>query len=299
MYADRRPRLRGQALVELLVALVALVPLYFGVIWLAKVIDLRQSTIAAARTLAFECTVRPDACTDGAPDPVLAAETRRRFFSAHRFGIASNEAAAGAVSGETGRASWSDRDGRPLLERFEDVSVAVGREGFDSPLAFAGSAGERVFPGAVRVLSGLGGPGRFGLDLQGGFVSATVQAQVSASRPSDGWVARLRAVPLTLRARLAVLTDPWNGSGPYGPEPDTVETRVAAGAALPVIEPAIDAGWLAVRGLLAIADALGLESAAGALRWHDTDVDRVPPDRLPAGGAATPAPPARFEADRP
>jgi len=299
MCADRPPRIGGQALVELLLALVALVPLYFGVIWLAKLIDLRQSTIATARTLAFECTVRPAACSDGAPDPALAAESRRRFFAAHRFGIDSGAGASGAVGRDTGRASWSDRDGRPLLERYEDITVAVGRERFDSPLAFAGSAGERVFPGAVRVLSELGGPGRFGLELQAGFVVATVQAQVSASRPPDGWVARLRSEPLTMRSRLAVLTDAWNASGPYGREPGTVETRVAAGAALPLIEPAVDVGWLAVRGLLAVADLLGLESAAGELRWHRTDGDQVPPDRLPGVGARAPPMPAPSEDDRP
>jgi len=291
-------RQRGQALVEMLVALVALVPLFFGTIWIAKLVDLRQSTIAAARTLAFECTVRPAACADGAPDPALAAETRRRFFAAHGRVIASDDAAAGPVTAGVGRSTWTDRDARPLLERFEDVTLNSGRERFDSPLAFAGSSAERVFPGAVRVISDLAGPGRFGLDLQGGFVTASVQARVSASRPRGGWVAGLRSEPLTVRARLAVLTDAWNASGPYGPAADSVESRVEAGAALPWIEPGIDIGWLAVRGLLAVADAIGLESTAGELRWRETDVDRVPPDRLGAGGAAAPPPPAVAD-DRP
>ena len=292
MCADRR-RARGQALVETLVAMIAVLPLLFGVAWVAKLVDLQQSTQQAARALAFECTVRPAACTPDGAD-AFSGETRRRFFAAHRFGIRSADEAAGPAGADERRASWVDRRGRPLLERFEDVDAGIAHERFDSPLAFAGGAGDRAFPGAVRVLSELAGPGRFGLELQGGLVDARVRARTARDGPADGWVARMSPVPLTLRANVALLVDAWNASGPYGPEPDTVETRVASGAELPLVDPLIDAGWLAVRGLLAVAGALRIEPAARDLRWHETDVDLVPPDRLPG-----PPRPAADVADRP
>lgn len=287
----RRARAHGQALVELLVALIALLPLFFGMAWLAKVLDLQQATIAGARALAFECTVRLDACRDADGHPELAVETRRRFFAAHRFGLRSDDAAAGEPGVAERNAMWVDRSGNALLERFEDVTVSVGPARFDSPLAFA--AGQ----GAADLVSRLGGPGRFGLQLGGGFVEARVETVVSRSAPADGWVARLMSMPLSLGARLTVLTDAWNASGPYGEAADSVETRVAAGARLPVADPLIDAGWLGVRGLLAVADFLQVEPSASSLRWHEVDVDLVPPDRL--GGGAAPAVPIERLPDRP
>ncbi len=287
----RRARAHGQALVELLVALIALLPLFFGMAWLAKVLDLQQATIAGARALAFECTVRLDACRDANGHPELAVETRRRFFAAHRLGLRSDDAAAGVPGVAERNAMWVDRSGTALLERFEDVTVSVGPARFDSPLAFA--AGQ----GAADLVSRLGGPGRFGLQLDGGFVEARVETVVSRSAPADGWVARLMSMPLSLGARLTVLTDAWNASGPYGEAADSVETRVAAGARLPAADPLIDAGWLGVRGLLAVADFLQVEPSASSLRWHEVDVDLVPPDRL--GGGTAPAVPIDPLPDRP
>jgi hypothetical protein len=273
-------RTGGQAIVEMLVALVAIVPLYFGVAWLAKVLDMRQATIAAARAVAFECTVRPRACVDAGGHADLAHEVRHRFFARHDIALRSDAVAAGPVGAGAGNAFWTDREGRPMLERFDDVQVSVARVSFDSPLAFAGGQGDRAFPGAVRLLSELGGPGRFGLAIEDGFLDARVRARVSPSRPRDGWVSRLTGMPLTLDAHLAILTDAWTASGPYGPQRDSVETRVEAGARVPGIDTVVAAGWLPVRGLLATGAFLGFESRAGELRWHEIDVDLVPPDRL-------------------
>lgn len=269
-----RSALRGQALVELLVAMLALLPLYFGIVWVAKVLDMRQSTIAAARTLAFECTVRPAECAAPHTHPALAAETRRRHFSGHEAGIRSDDRDGGERE-----AFWVDRRREPLLERLEDVTIAVLGVRFDSPLAFAGGMGG-AFSGAVRTLSERAGPGRFGLEIDGGFVEARVVARVASGRPDDGWIRRLTAMPLALSARTAILTDAWNASGPYGDAADSVESRVAAGRRVPGLQPAIDAGWLPVRGLLAVGAALGFESRAERLRWNEIDVDLVPPDRL-------------------
>jgi hypothetical protein len=283
MCADRSAQ-RGQAIVELLVAMLALVPLYFGVVWVAKVLDVQQATVSAARALAFECSARPSACADPAARPELAADTRSRFFSSHRLGIRSD----GGGPTEP-NAFWTDRRGDALLERPDDVTVDVAPGRFDSPLGFAGGLGDG-FPAAVRTLSELGGPGRFGLEIEGGLLEARVQARLARSRPGDGWVRSLTAIPMSMSARTAILTDAWNASGPYGDAPDSVETRVSEGSRLPGVQAAIDAGWLPVRGLLAIGAALGLESRASELRWREIDVDLVPADRL--GRVAQPGPAA-------
>ena len=292
-------RCRGQAIVETLVAMIALVPLYFGIAWVAKVIDARQATLATARALAFECTVRPEACRGGDRMAILAGELRHRFFAAPSAGLRSGEAAAGATDGPDGPPRWRDRTGAPLLTRFEDVSVGVESLRFDTPLAFAAGQGDRSFPGALRTLSELGGPGRFGLALEAGLLRARVTTRLSRHRPEDGWVASLIARPLTLDAGLAILTDTWDASGPYGPAADSVETRVGHGSRLPAVEHAIAAGWLPVRGLLSVAEAIGLESAAAAFRWHEIDVDLVPGDRLGATPDIRPVGPADPVFERP
>jgi hypothetical protein len=303
MCAERRCRAPGQALVEVLVALSAIVPLLFGVAWLAKVLDARQATIAAARMLAFECTVRAEACGDPGAHAELAREVRRRVFSRHEVALRSDDVAAGQVGAGQGRALWTDRGGRPLLERFEDVDVAVVPLRFDSPGASAAGEGDRMIPGALRLLAERAGPGRFGLDLAGGLFDARVQARLSRTAPTDGFVARLAAMPITLDERLPILTDAWTASTPYGPAADSVETRVDAGARVPLVETAIAAGWLPVRGLLAVGDMLGFESRAGALRWHRIDVDLVPPDRIGTSTAGPmppdPAPIDAVPTDRP
>lgn len=274
--------------------MIALLPLYFGVVWVAKVIDARQATLAASRALAFECTVRPDACRDAAGSAVVAGELRRRFFGAPSAGLRSDESAAGPTDGADGPPRWRDRTGTPLLERFEDVSIGIEALRFDSPLAFAGGQGERVIPGALRLLSELGGPDRFGLSLDAGLLRARVTTRLSRHRPEDAWLASLVGRPLTLEAGLAILTDAWDASGPYGPAADSVASRVGAGSRLPGLESAIAAGWLPVRGLLSVAAGIGLESAATAFRWHEIDVDLVPVDRigaLPDHRPATPVDP--------
>ena len=272
--------LKGQALIELLIALVAVLPLYFGVTWLARVLDMQQANIAAARQLAFECTVRPSFCTDAQSQAELAGELRRRVFSAEHFGIQSGETASGLAHPDERKTLWVDRRGDALLERFEDVSFEVSSERFNTPFAFAGGQGDRAFPGAVKTLSELAGPGRFGLTLDGGFIRAQVATQVSRSQSADGWTSRLLSMPLTLRSHLIVLTDAWNASTPYGSAPDSVQSRVEAGARVPVVEPALRAAWLPVRAVLSTAAFLGLESSARQFDPYSIDVDRVPADRL-------------------
>lgn len=295
MCSDRGGRrCGGQALVELLVAALALVPLYFGIAWLGKVLDAQQATISAARSLAFECTVRPGACSEADGQDLLAAETRRRFFSSHRFGLRSDDAAGGVPMPGERRALWTERSGAPLLERYEDVTVSVAPARFDSPLAFAGGVGGRAVRDAVGLLSEVAGPGRFGLPIDGGLVDARVDATLSRSRGAGDWLVRLIGMPVALQAHLTLLTDAWNASGPRG-DADSVETRVLAGARPPAVDAAIEAAWWPARGLLSVASALGLEPAADAFRWHEVDMDRVPPDRLGVPEPEFPSVPVRAD----
>lgn len=288
-------RVSGQALIELAVSMATLMAIYFGIAWLGRIQDMRLANIAAARQLAFECTVRSRACSEQTDRDLLAGEIRLRAFGSERLGIRSGEHPSSAAPDAQGRALWVDRTGSPLLERFEDVAISVASERFNTPFAFVGSQGDRAFPGAVRLLSDLGGPGRFGLEMGAGLVRAQVQTHISASRAVDGWVHSLTGMPLLLTNHLVVLTDAWNASGPSGSVADSVSTRVDAGARVPLIEPALRAAWLPVRTLAATAGFLGFESSARRFDPYSIDVDVVPADRL--GHPSVPAPEPVPDAD--
>jgi hypothetical protein len=266
---------RGQALVEFLVAMMVLIPLFFGMGWVAKILDIQAATHQAARDLAFECAQIGASCPSMVVPTLMQPVLQRRHFSDQ------SPERDGAASKARLPVFWQDRRGAPLLEHFDDVAISLERQHFNSPLAFARGQEAQALPGAVSLLSDLGGPGRFELDIQGGLFRAQVQTAIARGASRTGWLSELTAMPIQAHSRVAILVDSWSASRPYGPLADSVETRVRAGMRLPtVVERSLNAAWLPVRGVLVVADWLGLESRGGDLRWHEVDVDLLPPDRL-------------------
>ena len=274
-------RQRGQALAETLVAALALVPLALLVVLLGKYQAMQGATIAASRTLAFECTVRASACADVAGHPALADELRRRHFARADRELMTGDALPAGVSGPERHALFADRRNRPLLESWADVGAAVEPVHFDAGVSTALGRGGSLVSGAADLLSRAAGPERFGLDASGGMVDARVQARVSPSRAGNERFAVLDAMPLTFRARTAILGDPWNASGPYGAAPHSVQSRVQRGSRLdPVRETAFDLGFQLTKWSLGLMGAISLESTAREFRHREVDVDRVPADRV-------------------
>jgi len=76
---------RGQALVEFLVAMMVLIPLFFGMGWVAKILDIQAATHQAARDLAFECAQIGASCPSMVVptlmQPVLRSESGARWGS--------------------------------------------------------------------------------------------------------------------------------------------------------------------------------------------------------------------------
>jgi hypothetical protein len=257
-----RSRQNGQSLIEALVGLIALIPLLFGAIWLARVIDLQQATVSAAREAAFECTVLPVGCPSG---PVTDPLSLQAFSQ------------GSAVL-------WHDRQGRPTLPNAESLAVRWETLRFNTPLAFAGGTASQSVPGAVNLLSNLAGPGRFGLPIDSGLSRAHVSVPLPGSPFSvaelPGGIQSTLANGLRLEARLAILSDDWMARAPEGAAPDTVRSRIEAGQRVPGVDEAVRVGWWPVRGLLQLAAWVGLESSAEGFNPYFIDVDRVPPDRL-------------------
>jgi hypothetical protein len=271
-------RQRGQALVETLVAAVVLVPLAVLVVLLGKFQAMQQATIAASRTLAFECTVRPRACADAASHAALTDQIRRRHFGRIDREILSGDVLSDAAPPQERNALWTDRLGKPLLERFSDVSASLASPRFD---AGRSTAIGRASGAIAAILDRLAGPARFGLSIDGGMAQARVQMRVSPSQAGNEQLVRLESLPLTMQSRAAVLTDAWNASGPYGNAAHRVEARVGQGSSIdPLHETEIALGYQLTRWTLALMDLAGLEPEASSFRPQWIDVDLVPPDRI-------------------
>lgn len=281
MCAERRAacsRQRGQALVEAVVAALALVPLALLVVMLGKYQAMQQATIAASRTLAFECTVRPQACSDAAAHADLVEEVRRRHYGRIDREILTHDVIADPAPVAERNALWVDRRGVSLLERYADVGATLSSPRFD---AGRSTAIGRAASGAANLLDRVAGPARFGLSLTGGLVQAGVHAHVSPSEAGNERFTRLDSLPLTLRERTAVLTDAWQASGPYGSEAHRVASRVSQGSRLDALAEARFAlGYQLTLWSIGLMHAAGLEPAASSFRPYHVDVDRVPPDRI-------------------
>jgi len=302
-------RMRGQALVETLVVAIALVPLAVLVVLLGKYQTIQSATVAASRSLAFDCAARPQQCTDAAASAWLVESLRVRHFTRPDRALFSGERVAadgGAAAGASGAGAsaaaaasgagpvgidrhplWRDRAGRPLLERLADVGGTVSTQHFGAGVGTAsGRAASADLSGiggaaaAVQVLDQLAGPARFGLAIDGGLLNARVQVAVAPSHAANVGFARLDPLAAPMRARTAILTDAWQASGPQGGAA-SVAARVDAGARLDALREArLTVGYQLTRWAIDLMGALGLEPSAPDFRYHQADPDAVPADRI-------------------
>ena len=257
---------RGQALVEALVGGAVLATCAAIVILLAKYQSLSTAANAAARVAAFDCAAYPGYCAH-AGAAGTAASIRSAYFEP-------------ATDHATGLSFWTTREGAPLLQSPADARVEVALEPFDGPLGVIGGMAGRVGGSALALASELAGPGRFGLDIRGGLTRTEVNVAVLADRQSSAESNLLEGLPLTLGARVAVLADHWNASGPSG-DPLSVEARVDQGKRLPgLLEDAIGLAYAPTLLFMRAMDAAGLEPHADAFDRHALDVDLVPHDRV-------------------
>jgi hypothetical protein len=197
-------RQHGQSMIEFIVATAVVVPLFLLVPLLGKYLDIKQTSIAASRKLAFECTVRYEDCGALNANPSLADEIRMRFYTGNSTDVLSNDRpAADVIDNGEGSPLWVDRQNRPLLERFSDVGIRTDASNIDP-----GVAGVANVPG-IDV-----GPGRFGLDLRRGLYDARVQVRLGRERGGSNFLDQLDSLALTMQFHTAILTDAWAARGP-------------------------------------------------------------------------------------
>lgn len=210
---ESRGSLRGQALAETLVAMIALIPLFFGLMFIGKVASVQSSTVAASRALAFECANRIDDCARR--DQSLADEVRRRHFTAKDGEPLSPDAPAVQLPQAEQIQHWTDRDRDPLLNPATDVGIAIEADRFneaehiDEKFSAIGLGPAGRFAGRASEFIG---PAKFGLELDAGLIKAEVQALVAKDAPTQ-FDHRMKSIALPVRARTAILIDTWGASG--------------------------------------------------------------------------------------
>jgi hypothetical protein len=249
-------RLRGQALVELLVASAALVPLVVGIVLVGRLQDVRTAVVQSARYAAFGQALGEASTAD------VQSEVRARFFG-------HPEHAPRAADRRDDRAGanphWVDvLRPVPMIREPADVTVRLANR---PPPGAAARAMSSTVAGVDRITALTGGT--FGLERRG-YVGAEVDVRLAAL-PS---LARREARPLSLHARAAVLGRDWSAAGP-------AETAVRASALVPT------SPLRRVRPVIApLAWALSLlEPALRELCLAPVDPELVPFDRLGPPGS--------------
>jgi hypothetical protein len=280
----RIPTESGQALSEVLVITLALVPMVYLGTWVAKVADMQLSIGAAARKVAFECTRRVTSCYNLDTNSDIVDATRIHQFGAYGHQVSSHAIAQDDSLATKKNPLWVDHKGLPLLAQFSDVSGSIEKENFNATAAILNSqkATDSAKTG-LDLISNLAGPGHFGFDTFGGFIKANIQVKIASKHLALGQGGRLDPFALTARRQVAILTDQWNASGADNGRSDSTAARVGQGKLLPIVGSASESALKAAYGLtivnMNVARTLMLEPNANKFKFHEVDVSLVPPDR--------------------
>ncbi len=186
--APSHVHVRGQALAEFAVALLALSPLWLLVPMVGKYADVAQTTEIASRYVAFEALAH-DPLNGELHDDRVSADTARRFFSRSDVPIRTGEDPSNAV-GERNML-WSDHAGNPLLLDLTRDIAAKTKAGTRDP-----------FPGARAWWHAL--------DLRDrNLITGSVQVQL-AHLPQ---LPPFDALNLRMSRQTALLVDDWSALG--------------------------------------------------------------------------------------
>lgn len=233
---------QGQAMTETLVMMLGLLPFFIAIPLLAKYQDMRQATLAASRTAAFECSVHFEHCHEQASTDEIANHIRRRHFSEVRMGVRSHDGVDDSRMAEQRNPFWTDRAGKPMLASFADVKLDITRERMDAYDEMkAHNVPQLRISQLAQTFSELTGPDRFGMPLSDGLVTAKVQASTALD---DSWLKHLPADftnRLNFNERTVVLVDGWHASSAKGSEARSTASRVEAGRQLPSVRHVMQA----------------------------------------------------------
>jgi hypothetical protein len=314
----------GQSMTEFLIcASFALVPLFLGISLLAKYIDIKQTTIQAARYEAWEYTVwyADNGETTGnftaVPQPIKSTaltqnETRQRFFLGSGNGvtptaITSTDSTTGWSPG-TANPLWTDHTGQPLYAGINGASENLNSSADTPTIPIIGDVMDILFNiidagfSAVSSLMKFAGSsvGFTAINTEGN-AEATVSMQVAVNPTFVANYTNLEGTPgtsdeltggtLDFSTSASVLSDAWNAGGVAhtynqagGAVPTTLLNQLIT--AIPGLETAVNAAAL-LAPEMRLCNPGGIWGAddKGSLWLGYLDIDAVHPDRLAADPA--------------
>lgn len=201
---------RGQATAEtVIVSLFFLVPFFLMILLVGKFIDMRSTTLQAARYTAFERTVysasgnERDATMARLTDVQLANAVKMRFFSGNVTAI--TQAQNDSVSAFANNPLWVDQGGNQLVGNATAITATA--TGAAEPGSFATDAALDVTLQPLRNLVGAG----FALTLDK-YYTASVAVQPKMPVGPVDYVALLGNAPLAFSARTTLLADGWSAT---------------------------------------------------------------------------------------
>lgn len=189
---------RGQAMTEFVVALLALLPIVLGVIYLGKYEDMKYSTVQASRYAAFERVFDPSAAHKSST--VLAEETRERFFVdptlRNSGAVAFQDSSTGLQTAGTLAKNWFGTGSEPLVQNnYEGIQVTLNSS---------------QASGAIAKVDSL----VVDLNYKGSIQDPGIQkAQVQVPLVTPSIFSDLAGKNLTLSTATAVLADGYNSAG--------------------------------------------------------------------------------------
>lgn len=283
---------RGQAMIEFLISLIALVPLFFAIAMLGKYLDIKSATIQGARYAAWERTVWFGDSNSGRSnqkdDAKVQNEMRERIFSAPGTVMLQDDGAARTQQRALANAVWSDYKNAPMLPSYTDTTATLSNK------AQGGVAGaiNVLFAGvsAASSIGEIGSDNEFKLN-QNGLYTARIQVNVTQppkllrglSGTATTWVGNTTA-PMTFGAGSGptygtnvLLADAWSASGPDWSNDKAGVTAQVSGL-VPTSWPVVK---LATAALLLKPFIDGISAAGVTMKPGKIDSTIIPPDRVP------------------
>lgn len=270
---------RGQALIETLVFAFIAAVLLIGVLALGRLQAIQSSTIGAARAYAFECRFEQAECDDPHRAAQLSDAIRTRHFgdTTSQYAKTTVRPANPHTADATDR-FWVNADRTPMVRARSSIAFSSRSQPLDAGANVAATA-ERA-ASVVQALQLPVGPQQFGLDARQGLRVSSVEVPVALALWPSQQGAGSGGLSLRVKARLALVGNEWNASQSFGDTPDSVQSRVERGSRLDSFrEGTLDAGYAVTRGMLRVADAIGLEPGAAGLTEHRLDISIIPGDR--------------------
>ena len=262
---------RGQAMTEFVIgAVLFLMPVFLIVAVLGKYLDVKSSTIQAARYVAWERTIWYGGSTasvswpsQSKTDGEIQNEVRRRIFS-ENSAISNTDKSATSFSGGGSKVLWKNRNGTTMLSNYGDVTAAVTNE--DTP----GIAND-ILNLAITVADALG---PFTLEMKGlftGQVSASVSVE-PINMSLDG-TQSFNPGTLAFTDKNVILSNTWSANGK-----DHVHQQTIGLAPLGIFQNEPMKTVMTV--LQVVMTPFAPEFAPGWLDVGKVADDVVPPDRL-------------------